>query len=79
MLARRSPGKINVAIAGATEELDAAGSRTGAIVSTEDYHLYWLRRGVTQEEQDDFDTKTDHGNQAHGKFPKVVLDTSADP
>lgn len=27
------------------EELDAAGSRVGAIVSTEDYHLYWLRRG----------------------------------
>jgi hypothetical protein len=25
-------------------ELDAAGSRTGAIVSTEDYHLYRLRR-----------------------------------
>ena len=32
-----------------------------------------------QNKQDDFDTKTDHGNQAHGKFPKVVLDTSADP
>ncbi len=27
------------------EELDAAGSTSGAIVSTEDYHLYRLRRG----------------------------------
>jgi hypothetical protein len=25
------------------EELDPAGSRLGAIVATEDYHLYWLR------------------------------------
>jgi hypothetical protein len=25
------------------EELDLAGSRLGAIESTEDYHLYWLR------------------------------------
>jgi hypothetical protein len=33
----------------------------------------------TQDKQDDFDTKTDHGNTAYGKFPKVVLDTSADP
>jgi hypothetical protein len=32
-----------------------------------------------QNKQDDFDTKTDHGKQVHGKFPKVVLDTSADP
>lgn len=27
------------------EELDPAGSRTGAIQSTEDYHLYWMRHG----------------------------------
>ncbi|HEV2845875.1 MAG TPA: hypothetical protein VG477_13565, partial [Thermoanaerobaculia bacterium] len=27
------------------DELDPAGSRAGAIVSTEDYHLYWLRHG----------------------------------
>ena len=27
------------------EELDPAGSRAGAIVSTEDYYLYWLRHG----------------------------------
>jgi len=25
------------------QELDPAGSRVGAIVATEDYHLYWLR------------------------------------
>lgn len=27
------------------EELDAVGSTSGAIEKTEDYHLYWLRRG----------------------------------
>jgi hypothetical protein len=34
-----------------------------------------------QEAQDDFDSvpKTDHGNNAFGNFPKVELDTSADP
>lgn len=31
------------------EELDAAGSRAGAIVRTEDYHLYWLRHGRLDE------------------------------
>jgi hypothetical protein len=34
-----------------------------------------------QDAQDDFDSgaKTDHGNNAFGGFPKVELDTSADP
>ena len=34
-----------------------------------------------QDAQDDFDStaKTDHGNSAFGTFPKVELDTSADP
>lgn len=34
-----------------------------------------------QDAQDDFDSaaKTDHGNNAFGAFPKVELDTSADP
>lgn len=27
------------------EEVDAVGSRLGAIVATEDYHVYWLRHG----------------------------------
>ncbi|MFP5285909.1 MAG: hypothetical protein ACLGI9_09250, partial [Thermoanaerobaculia bacterium] len=27
------------------EELDPAGSTAGAIVASEDYHLYWLRHG----------------------------------
>jgi len=34
-----------------------------------------------QDAQDDFDSaaKTDHGNNDFGGFPKVELDTSADP
>ena len=34
-----------------------------------------------QDAQDDFDSagKTDHGRKAHGGFPKVELDTTADP
>ncbi len=36
---------------------------------------------ATQDAQDDFDSvsKTDHGRNAWGAFPKVELDTSADP
>ena len=36
---------------------------------------------ATQDAQDDFDsaTKTDHGKNDFGGFPKVELDVSADP
>ncbi|HEX6862921.1 MAG TPA: hypothetical protein VF414_08910, partial [Thermoanaerobaculia bacterium] len=34
------------------EELEAVGSRVGAIVATEDYHLYRLRHGRLQSAHD---------------------------
>jgi len=45
-LARREAGDIVLVMnreLPSWEELDPAGSRLGAIVGTEDYHLYWLR------------------------------------
>jgi hypothetical protein len=47
-LARREAGDVLLVMSQELppwEELAAAGSRVGAIVSTEDYHLYWLRHG----------------------------------
>lgn len=47
-LARREAGDVVLVMnrqLPAWEELDPAGSTHGAIVDTEDYHLYWLRHG----------------------------------